>query len=86
MPAAAEIRQFLVVRLAELAAERGLGDVEIAEGFHFFDSGLLDSFGFINLLTDAEEEFSVEVDFTELDPEEFSTLDGLTATLAQATS
>lgn len=80
----AEIRQFLVLRLREIAAEKGFGDVDVVDGFHFFESGLLDSFGFINLLTEAEEEFAVEVDFTELEPEEFSTLDGLAATLAGA--
>jgi acyl carrier protein len=84
VPAAAEIRRFLVARLTDVAAEKGFGDVEIVDGFHFFDSGLLDSFGFINLLTDAEEEFSVEIDFTELEPAAFSTLEGLTDTLSQA--
>lgn len=82
----AEIRQFLVVRLREIAAEKGFGDVQIGDGFHFFESGLLDSFGFIGLLTDAEDRFAVAVDFTELEPEAFSTLEGLTATLAAAAS
>tara|TARA_B100000315_G_scaffold118277_1_gene108410 strand:- start:1329 stop:2129 length:801 start_codon:yes stop_codon:yes gene_type:complete len=38
---------------------------------------LVDSFGFLDLLTELENEFGVEVNFEEFDPEDFTTLNNL---------
>jgi len=35
---------------------------------------LLDSFGFLDLVTNIEAEFAIEIDFSTLDPAAFSTL------------
>lgn len=82
----AQLRAFVVDHLTEAAETLGLDGLEIDGDFHFFDSGVLDSFGFINLMADVEEKFNVELDFSDLDPGDFSTLDGLVRSLAPVDS
>lgn len=82
----AQLRAYVVDHLTEAAQTLGLEGLQIDGDFDFFDSGVLDSFGFINLMADVEERFQVELDFSDLDPEDFSTLDGLVRSLAPVDS
>lgn len=77
-----EIRSYIVARLERAAVGGGCG-APFTDDLNLPESGLLDSYGFIQLLTDVEEAFGVEVDFGELDPQEFTTLGGLVRCLAK---
>ncbi len=49
---------------------------DINETFSITGSGLFDSMDFMNLIVEVEEKFGVEVDFSEFEPEVFTTVGG----------
>lgn len=49
---------------------------EIDGATNFVASGIIDSMSFVKLLMETESEFGLELDFSELDPTEFLTIDG----------
>jgi acyl carrier protein len=51
-------------------------DDEITDEFSLTGSGLFDSMDFMTLIVEVEEKFSVEVDFSEYEPQIFTTLGG----------
>jgi len=51
-----------------------LGDIE--DDFSLTGSGIFDSVDFVDLIANVESAFNVEVDFSEADPEAFTTLKG----------
>ena len=62
--------------LAELRTRVGqIDDQKLTE--NLIESGVIDSFGFLELLMAIEQQFGVQINFTELDPSEFTTLSGL---------
>jgi acyl carrier protein len=75
------LRVFVLDALQQRADVLGVGDLEVDGSFDFFESGLLDSLGLITLIDSIETEFQLEVDLTEMDPEAFTTVDGLVAAL-----
>jgi len=79
------IRQFVSERIGKLAADKGKS-VEIGDDFSLLESGLIDSLGFVDLVTDIEDTFDVEMDFGDLDPEEFTRLGGLVQCAVSADS
>jgi D-alanine--poly(phosphoribitol) ligase subunit 2 len=82
----AQIRAFVVDHVTEIAETLDLRGLQIDGDFDFFETGVLDSFGFINLLAAVEEQFHVEMDFSDVDPKAFSTLDGLVHSLVPVDS
>ncbi len=70
------IRDFVTGRLIEKVQLLGLEAPELSDDLHFTGSGIFDSMDFFALITDAEEHFGMEIDFTEHDPAEFTTLGG----------
>ncbi len=69
------LKKNVYLRVTESAKRNGFEN-----GFNsdtpFLEMGLMDSLGFVNLLTDIEEEFSIELDFSDYDPDEFGTVNG----------
>jgi acyl carrier protein len=59
------------------------GDVEIGDETSFMDEHILDSTGFIELITFVEETFSVTVDDEEMLPENFDSLRNIDDYLAR---
>jgi len=47
------------------------------DNYDFMESGLLDSFSFLDMLSAIEEDFSIEIPFMDLDPNRFTKLGGL---------
>jgi len=69
-----KVKEFILEKL-----RNRVGDVEdknLEE--NFIESGIIDSFGFLELLMSIEQKFNTQINFTDLDPSEFATLDGLT--------
>lgn len=73
------IRAFIESKLSEKAAILGVEKPEMRDDFLLTGTGLLDSMDFFGLITDIEEQYGIELDFTEKDPMEFSTLGGFLA-------
>ncbi len=69
-----EVQEFI---LAELRDRGGDVDNKNMEE-NFIESGVIDSFGFLELLVAIEQKFNVQINFAELDPESFTNLSGLT--------
>jgi len=59
------------------------GDVEIRDDTSFMDAHVLDSTGFIELITFIEETFGVKVDDEEMLPENFDSLSNIDGYLAR---
>jgi acyl carrier protein len=74
---AAEMRAFIIERVTETAETLAMTDLQIDGAFNIFDSGVVDSLGFIDLVADVEERFNVVLDFGDRDPSEFGTVDGM---------
>lgn len=66
-------------------AAHGAAEVEIKEHLdeNFFDLGYIDSFAFISLMADIEDEFGVSFDNDRFQDRAFSTIHGLGKALAE---
>ena len=71
----------LVSLIVETVQERvrdfGFNEVVIDEHFRFFDSGILDSLGFIAIVAKVEESLGVQLDFGVIAPDSFADIIGL---------
>lgn len=70
------LKSFIEQKIAEKADMLGFEPPALTEDFHLTGSGVFDSMDFFGLITDVEEEFQIEIDFTEHDPNVFTTLGG----------
>lgn len=66
-------------------AAHGSAEVEVKEHLdeNFFDLGYIDSFAFITLMSDIEDEFGVSFDNDRFQERAFSTIHGLATALAE---
>jgi acyl carrier protein len=73
-----EIKEFIIGKIEEKCKLMDIyyDPATILDDFSLTGSGVFDSMDFMNLITDVEERFSVEVDFSNHDPESFTTLNG----------
>ena len=54
-------------------------DVDFEKETQLIDDGILDSFDIIQIVSDLNEEFDLDITADELEPENFNTLDAITA-------
>ena len=59
-------------------AKKAAADGRIDPSVNFVASGIIDSMAFVRLLMDTESEYGFQLDFSELDPSEFLSIDGFT--------
>lgn len=78
-----QIRAAILDALSEPLARAKLDPAALPDDFSLFESGLIDSFGFLNLIGALEETLGVPVDFDGIEPEQFTRLGGLVAALRQ---
>ncbi|MBE0644918.1 MAG: acyl carrier protein [Bacteroidetes bacterium] len=78
------IRVFIQERLVEKASMLDMEAPEMNDDLPLTGIGLLDSMDFFGLITDVEERFGIEIDFTEKEPAEFSTLGGFVICAVEA--
>ena len=69
-----EIRQFIIDTFM-------YGEGTVADDDPLFDSGIIDSLGFIKLLSFIEEKFNVAMDMSEVGMENFNTLNSILETI-----
>ena len=77
-----EAKGFLRVYLAEKLKKAGLA--EPADDLSLTDSGVIDSFGLLDLVTAAERKFSIQIDLDGDDMAEFATFGGLARAIAKS--
>ncbi|TWU08821.1 D-alanine--poly(phosphoribitol) ligase subunit 2 [Symmachiella macrocystis] len=73
-----DVRNFILQKIRAAAEVKAIAVDDIGDDFDFFESEIFDSLGLVGLLTQIEGELGASIDFSELDPEEFTTLGGLT--------
>jgi acyl carrier protein len=59
------------------AQTNGNGHVELTRQTNLIESGLLDSIGFVELIVFMEGQTGCNIDLTDVDPSEFTTVEGL---------
>ena len=69
--------------MTELLAEQGLSS--LADSDPLIDSGIIDSFGIMALMSFLEEKFSIQIAGDELLPENFESVMKISALIAQKT-
>jgi acyl carrier protein len=60
-----------------------LGTQEVSDELDLIQSGVVDSFGLLELIGDLEEHFDIEIDFEELDPERIAVVGPLARFIEQ---
>lgn len=72
-----EFYNFLVLKIKKKAEKLGVElNEEISENFIITGGGIFDSMDFMHLIVEVEEKFSVEVDFSNSEPQYFTTIKG----------
>lgn len=76
------IRALLLSAAAEGLALVGLAPADVPDDFDLREAGVVDSLGFLELVTTLEDRLGVELDFEQLDPELLTTVGPLVAHVA----
>jgi acyl carrier protein len=71
---AGEVRGFIVSHLADSLRENNLAGREVADDFDLKDRGIIDSIGYLQLITAIEEHFGIEIDFGDMDAENLTVI------------
>lgn len=69
-----EVRGFIISHLAISFKENNLAEIEITDDFDLKDRGIIDSIGFLQLISAIEDHFGIEVDFGEMDTESLTVI------------
>jgi acyl carrier protein len=78
-----KVRQFLVTKYSNPIKGVGFDPVEIPDSFDLLLSGVIDSFGILEMISSIEDEFSVRLDLAALDAEQITILGPLSEYVAQ---
>jgi acyl carrier protein len=79
---ASEVREFLVHRYSKEMRHAGIDPAEVRDDFDFLISGVVDSFGVMEMITAIEDAFSVQIDLATLDAEHVTVLWSLSRHIA----
>jgi acyl carrier protein len=78
-----KVRQFLLTRYSEPIKRMGLNPVDVSDSFDFLLSGVIDSFGILEMISSIEDEFRITLDLAELDAEQITILGPLSLYVAE---
>ena len=79
----AKVRSFLLTKYAEAINMLGLKADEVPASFDFLLSGIIDSFGILEMVSSIEDEFHIQLDMAALDAEEITVLGPLCQYVAE---
>lgn len=79
-----EITEFLLGKLKDHCSGTAFCDLSTED--NLIEKGVLDSMAFLEFLTAIELSFDISVDFGDIDPNEFLTIDGLARYIVTAKS
>jgi D-alanine--poly(phosphoribitol) ligase subunit 2 len=80
--AQASLNEFITDALTKIVENKGL-DVTVRPDTDMFATDILDSLQFLTLITQLEEKFGLDIDFSAFDPEEFRTVNGFVSCLTR---
>jgi acyl carrier protein len=69
-----EVKRFILSHLDIAFKENGLTEKEITDDFDIMKRGIIDSIGFIQLISAIEEQFGIEIDFEAMDTENLTVI------------
>ncbi len=78
-----KVRQFLLATYGESMVGIGLVPAEVQDDFDFLLSGVIDSFGVLEMVGAIEDEFAIRLDMATLDAEQITILGPLSDYVAQ---
>jgi acyl carrier protein len=78
-----KIRQFLLRRYSERIRGMGFDSVEVPDSFDFLLSGVIDSFGILEMVSSIEDEFRIRLDLAALDAEQVTVIGALSEYVAE---
>lgn len=78
-----EVRQFLLVKYARSIRDLGLDPAEIPDSFDFLLSGVIDSFGILEMISSIQDKFRIHLDLATLDAEQITILGPLSRFVAE---
>lgn len=78
-----DIRQFLLVKYSGTLEALGLIPAELPDDFDFLLSGVIDSFGILEMISAIEEEFGIQLDLEALDAEQITIIGPLSCYVAE---
>jgi acyl carrier protein len=78
-----QVRQFLLERYSQSIKELGLNPAEVPDNFDFLLSGVIDSFGILEMVSSIEDEFRIELNLATLDAEQITILGPLSHYIAE---
>ncbi len=73
-PQLADIRALILTAAGSAPVDGGSAIEEASDDLDLRTSGMIDSFGFLELVAAIEDEFGIELDFEGLDPDQITTL------------
>jgi len=78
-----QVRQFLLMKYGRSIRELGLDPPEIPDSFDLLLSGVIDSFGILEMVSSIEDEFRIRLDLAALDAEQITILGPLSQYVAE---
>jgi acyl carrier protein len=81
-PTEAEVRRFLLDKYREPMGAIGLIPESLADDFDFLLSGVIDSFGILEMISAIEDEFQIQLDLATLDAEDITRIGPLSRYIA----
>jgi acyl carrier protein len=80
---AIEIRAFLLEKYADSLGAYGINAENVSDEFDFLTSGVIDSFGILEMISSIEDRFEIQLDLENLDAEKITVLGPLSAYAAE---
>jgi acyl carrier protein len=77
------VREFLLTRYSEPITSMQLNLTEIPDDFDFLLSGVIDSFGIVEMISAIEDEFRIQLDLALLDAEDITRIGPLARYIAE---
>jgi acyl carrier protein len=78
-----KVRQFLLRKYAEPIKALGLDPLLVSDDFDFLMTGVIDSFGILEMINSIEDEFRIQLDLETLDASEITILGPLSRYVAK---
>jgi acyl carrier protein len=77
------VREFLLTRYSEPITAMQLNLAELSDDFDFLLSGVIDSFGIVEMISAIEDEFRIQLDLSLLDAEDLTRIGPLARYIAE---
>lgn len=78
------VRDYLLLALKERAKRLGFDKGHLSVDCNLFEVGIVDSMAFIEIVSELEKAFGVEIDFEKYDPSDLSSIVGLSACVVES--